>query len=406
MKYDSILWIGTIAEGEYLRKLQVDNTYIQNAANRVQEYFLSGLSENFLENIDVISGLATNAYPSTRRWRIIKREDRLNHGGRLINVGFLNFPYINCLFQQRNLVKEARIWAKKNRKKSVIVIVYAMRTPYYAAATAVKKIIPNAKIVNIVPDLPQYMKEKRSWFESQLVKFNQYLMNKYRRIIDGYVLYAEPMAKKLDIKEKTYVVIEGLFEEQVTNSARSKRENKKKVCVYAGGLEKRYGLDMLVEGFLAANIPDIELHIYGNGSYLDKIKKITDIAENNVFYKGVVTSSEAFDIMKDADLLINPRYSDADFTKYSCPSKTFEYMASGTPVLMTRLEGIPDEYYDYVFTIENETAQGLASDLKFIFSLSENARVEVGRKARKFILSEKNSVAQVKKMINFIEKLE
>ena len=56
--------------------------------------------------------------------------------------------------------------------------------------------------------------------------------------------------------------------------------------MYTGGLDKAYGLDMLLEGFIAASIPDSELHIYGAGKFAEEIKKaaekIVKLAEHPV----------------------------------------------------------------------------------------------------------------------------
>ena len=47
-----------------------------------------------------------------------------------------------------------------------------------------------------------------------------------------------------------------------------------------------------------------------------------------------------------------------------------EYMASGTPVLTTRLPGMPAEYYPYVEFIDEETPEGIARALKRVLSRS------------------------------------
>ena len=38
---------------------------------------------------------------------------------------------------------------------------------------------------------------------------------------------------------------------------------------------------------------------------------------------------------------VNPRQNNEEFTKYSFPSKTMEYLASGVPVVAYKLDGIP-----------------------------------------------------------------
>ena len=41
-----------------------------------------------------------------------------------------------------------------------------------------------------------------------------------------------------------------------------------------------------------------------------------------------------------------------------------EYLASGTPVLTTRLPGMPEEYYEHVLTIDGSTADDVTAALE------------------------------------------
>jgi len=52
--------------------------------------------------------------------------------------------------------------------------------------------------------------------------------------------------------------------------------------------------------------------------------------------------------------------------RYSFPSKLIEYMASATPVLTTRLPGIPPEYEPYVYWIEDDSVEGIEHSLRAV----------------------------------------
>ena len=102
---------------------------------------------------------------------------------------------------------------------------------------------------------------------------------------------------------------------------------------------------------------------------------------------------------------MNPRPSRESFCKYSFPSKTIEYMASGTPVLMTRLPGVPKEYFDYVYAIEEETADGICRSLIEIFGQSEAQRARFGAAARDFVKTNKSCAAQCGRILDFLDTL-
>ena len=80
-----------------------------------------------------------------------------------------------------------------------------------------------------------------------------------------------------------------------------------------------------------------------------------------------------------------------------------EYMASGTPVLTTKLPGMPGEYIPYIYLIEEESAEGIAKAYLDVLGNSDEALFERGRRAKQFVLTEKNNIAQAKKVLHLIE---
>jgi glycosyltransferase involved in cell wall biosynthesis len=80
-----------------------------------------------------------------------------------------------------------------------------------------------------------------------------------------------------------------------------------------------------------------------------------------------------------------------------------EYMASGTPVLTTRLTGMPGEYYPYVDFIEEESADGIASALKTVLEHSDEELFRKGQAARAFVLEGRNNVVQAKRILDMLE---
>ena len=78
-------------------------------------------------------------------------------------------------------------------------------------------------------------------------------------------------------------------------------------------------------------------------------------------------------------------------------------MASGTPVLMTRLPGMPKEYAPYVFFIQEETVDGVARALEQVLSLSDEELFARGTQAREFVLTQRNNVVQAQKILDMLK---
>ena len=232
-----------------------------------------------------------------------------------------------------------------------------------------------------------------------LIRFNNYIINKF----SSYVFLTEQMNKLINTKSKPYIVIEGQVDinmKDMPNRLINKYE--KKIIHFAGGLHIRYGLKILVEAFIRANIENAELHLYGSGDFELELK---ELCKDNlkVKYFGIVPNDYIITEQLKSTLLVNPRPTDQEVTKYSFPSKNMEYMASGTPVLTTKLPGMPKEYYDYVYLIEDETEEGIVKTLKEVLNKSSEELHEIGFRAKEFVIKEKNNINQAEKIIELIK---
>jgi glycosyltransferase involved in cell wall biosynthesis len=77
-------------------------------------------------------------------------------------------------------------------------------------------------------------------------------------------------------------------------------------------------------------------------------------------------------------------------------------MSTGTPVLTTKLKGIPAEYYDYVFTIEAETPEGIAEAIDKTLNNSSELLYSFGARAKEFVCNKKNNIVQGEKVVDFL----
>lgn len=262
----------------------------------------------------------------------------------------------------------------------------------YGASLAAKRMcIP---CVGIVTDLPELMVTGTRQDHVMLVR-------KVLENCTGYVLLTEAMDAAINPAHKPYVIVEGLCDVTMQLAEKKPASGVRK-CMYAGLLDARYGVKAMVDGFLLANAPNSELHVYGSGPYAEELKAVA-AAQPAVVYHGVVMNEEVVSAELEASLLINPRPTHEEFTKYSFPSKNMEYMASGTPVLTTKLPGMPADYIPCVYLIEDESAEGIAKAYLDVLGNSDEALFERGRRAKQFVLTEKNNIAQAKKVLHLIE---
>ena len=83
-----------------------------------------------------------------------------------------------------------------------------------------------------------------------------------------------------------------------------------------------------------------------------------------------------------------------------------EYLASGTPVLTSRLNGIPREYDNYLSYIDTVDAMGIAEAIVRFFDGNYETALNRARLGKEFVFSQKNWYSQGKKIISFIKEEE
>lgn len=213
-----------------------------------------------------------------------------------------------------------------------------------------------------------------------------------------YVFLTEQMNEAMNEIGKPYIVMEGLCDEYKDELDIIK--NRKRTILYAGTLMEKYGIKTLVEAFIEASLSDTQLVIYGDGPYVDQLKVLE--SEYDIHYRGLASTDIVVEEEKKATLLVNPRPTNEEYTKFSFPSKNMEYMATGTSLLTTRLPGIPAEYENYVFYFEGESVADFARTLKCVMANSDAELQEKGNKAKEYVLSQKNNRVQGNRITNLI----
>ena len=277
-------------------------------------------------------------------------------------------------------------------KDTAVVVDCLNRTTAFFALLAAK--IRRCRCIGIITDLPDMLGGG---------SFSKKMANFVIRHCTDYVLLTQAMNDYICNDAKPYVILEGHADITMQDKLPSmEKKQPVRTVFYAGGVSRQYGLADLAEGFLKADIPNARLEIYGPGDYVDQLRDMSE-KDSRIFYGGMLLNSQIVEKEQEATLLVNPRPTHEEFVKYSFPSKTMEYMASGTPVLTTRLPGMPGEYYPYVYFIDEESADGIASKLKSVLEHSDEELFQKGQEARAFVLEGRNNVVQAKRILDMLE---
>lgn len=316
-------------------------------------------------------------------------------------IPFINLPVLKHLCVMFYAFFYVLFWGLTNRKEKAIICDVLNVSACMGALLATK--LNRIQSVGVVTDIYGMMVSKtKGVLATILSSIARKIHDLYVKNFNRYILLTEAMTNLVNSKNHPYIVMEALCDSSL--AAMPFQPSKKvqpRTVIYAGGLFEKYGLKMLVEGFIKANIENASLVLYGSGSYVDELQAVC-AKHTNVEYRGVVPNEEVVAEELKATLLVNPRFTTEEFTKYSFPSKNMEFMASGTPLLTTKLPGMPKDYYPYVFLFEEETVEGYAKALNDTLSHSESELVEYGKKGREFVLTTKNNIEQGKRILSFV----
>ncbi|MEG2066011.1 MAG: glycosyltransferase, partial [Clostridia bacterium] len=124
---------------------------------------------------------------------------------------------------------------------------------------------------------------------------------------------------------------------------------------------------------------------------------------SRVEYGGFLSNEELIPELLNADLLINPRPTSLEFTGLSFPSKLIEYLATGTPILTTRISSIPSCYEEFFYYIDDESGIGIQQAILRVMETDPIERNLVASRAQNFIQQEASEVA-VGEKINYMTK--
>lgn len=404
-----IAFVGGIFPKENIEEILKNSSgVVQSAADALQKSFLEGLGAYDLD-VEIINLPFLGSYPKRYKKLFSPSNEftvKSNYGNRNIihgkNVRYFNLSLVKYDFIYRACKKTLLSWAEDNSNESKIIVVYSLFNSFLRSAIAVKNKFENTHIICIVPDLKQYTSAggnslMRRWYK----KYNIRRGKKYIREIDGFIILGMYMADSLKIGSRPYEVIEGIYNNFDENLHANNRENVEQTVFYAGTLAKRYGVLRLVEAFSKIKNADAQLVICGEGDAKPTIEKNAQ-QDKRIKLLGNIPRTEVLSRIQSAHVLVNPRTPEGEFTKYSFPSKTMEYLASGTPTILYKLPGIPEEYYNHCVALSDLSIDALKNAIEQALSMNMIERESMGIRARTFILNEKNPEIQVKKLLNLI----
>lgn len=374
---------------------QICRHTMQDAANVLQQNLYEGLCAELGHTIPVFNILPVSSFPQYCSRAFFRRKP-LGDGG--VDIGFCNVKLLRNRSRSQGIYRELKRWcASSNEPKTLLM--YTISQSFVLAVWKLKKKYPDLRVCAIVADLPDMcnLSSSQSFGARLIAKLRSRDAYSMLSCVDRFVLLTKHMADYMELTQP-WCVMEGIA---ATTQAPPEREPEGlKTVMYSGTLHRQFGVMRLVEAFRKIEDPRMRLVLCGIGDSEGDIRRAAE-EDGRIDFLGQLKREEVISLQRQATVLVNPRPGDEEFTKYSFPSKTMEYLASGVPVVAYKLAGIEDEYDAYLQYPEDGTVEALADKISQICRLEPQDWARLGALGRQFVLGQKNARVQSRKILAF-----
>jgi len=257
--------------------------------------------------------------------------------------------------------------------KNSIIITDTINTALVRSVNKINKKY-NLPVIGVCTDSPSNISgTKRS--------YTMYLLNNTQNF-DGYIALTEGLNQLFNPNKKPAYIFEGLVEDRKFEKA---KEDKRPYLFFGGALMKRYGVFDLIEAFKLLKNKDIDLYICGHHGNKEEIKEAIK-GYSNIKFLGLLTMNKVLEYEANSLACINPRPFSEDLDRFSIPSKTLEYLSSGSPVISVKNTILMDKFKDEIIWVDSARKEDLLKGIQKVLSMSEKERESFGKEAKNRVL--------------------
>lgn len=347
--------------------------------------------------VQLLSAMPSSNFPALRK--LFFFGERFNEEGFVgKTLGFINLVGLKHITRALACILSG--WKAISGHESGVILVHGVHSPFLWFSIFLRR--RNRKAVIVVTDPPGVYFPGDGSFVKFLKRLDRRVVKLALSRVDGVVVLTQALADDFSPKCRS-LVLPGFMDRNLEQiDAPSGGGSDVFNIAYAGGLFDEYGVGNLIDAVREIECIPVRLTLFGKGDLESRIKECA-ATDSRIVYGGVVTPKQLIPLLQSADLLVNPRPSNQDFVRHSFPSKLIEYMALGVPVLTTKLPGIPPDYLEKMYLVQDESAAGIRDEILKIAGSPFDARQDAARDARSFIVNVASEKAQGARIVKFLE---
>ncbi|MGL5049542.1 MAG: glycosyltransferase [Fusobacteriaceae bacterium] len=382
--------------GDHVSEALNKEKSINTAGNKWQKNLIGNLKKK--SNVEVFSYFRPPLFPKIKKILVPTKKQSLANNKESILIPFLNLPLIReiSIFFTTLYILNKKI--KSNSK--IKILQYNLYSPVALAVLILQRKY-KFEYIPIILDIVLEDSYKVNIIKKMYIKCGLYIQKKIMKKITKVIVINKCIIDDY-FKEVKYLLLEGGISFEDIFPYEEKKSYKDINIVFTGTLDYVNGIDFLINSFKKIKNKKLKLTIYGQGELLNFVKKSLK-EDNRISYQGYLPNKEILKIQKEADFLIIPRKKSNPILRYTFPSKLFEYMISGTPVICTNLPGLEKEYKSKILVVDTEDEEVFSREIEKILKIDSKNLNLLTKQAFEFIKGKKNWEFQIEKLLHFLK---
>ena len=342
------------------------------------------------------------SFPRGNRLLVRGRELRLSEGTSTSTVTFVNLTPLKQFHIGLSMVWHLVGWGIRSRgKQHRVVFSFNLSVPHLAFTVAAAR-LTGAKLLAYICDLNV---PGETVPRNMLYRIDAWMARKMLKYVEGAIVICDAIARDY-LPGRSYIRMDGGVTRQVIEETGRLLEVRQRpegrfTIVATGALREFNGIREILAAFARLEEPQYRLIVAGRGPLGADVEAAAK-SDPRIEFRGFMDHKDVLALHAEADVLVSMRITQSVNTAYAFPSKTFEYLLSGVPVITTATGHMKAEYGPYCFILEEESPRALAALLQRIEQLGPFERARIGLAGRQFIIGYKAWEAQHTRIAEYV----
>lgn len=331
-------------------------------------------------------------WPRTRiQFEWIRRET-LHCGAKLTLLPLFNHFFLREVSRFFIIAWTVILWSIERIGHRRILIIYNLSHPNGIVWLRLITWLTHTKLVPIIYDMARMEMYGKTFLNRMLTP--DWLDRIHERLIlfcDGLMPITDAIARDFAPSLKYLRVDGGIGEAVVLNLPElriSSSDQETFTIFYAGGITPWNRIDILLGYMEHDKDPKLRLWLAGCGRQ-EQLARDAAQKDDRITFWGFLGPEKLNELYGQADVLVTLRDLIDPGLKYHYPSKTFEMLAMGKPLVITNSQHTKEVYGAYCRVIDECTLEEYSKGIAFFRSMSPKERFEYGKRARDFALSKR-----------------